>query len=116
MGKIEPDFFERVYQVVRLIPQGRVTNYGSIARFLGSPQASRMVGYAMNNSHTQLHYVPAHRVVNRIGLLSGKHYFGSSDTMRELLQSEGISVEDDKITNFDAVFWNPNKELMKGFE
>lgn len=116
MAKLDADFFERVYQVVRLIPPGRVTNYGAIARFLGSPQASRMVGYAMNNSHAQPQYVPAHRVVNRKGLLTGKHFFGGPDTMRELLQSEGVLVENDQITHFETLFWDPNKELMEGFE
>ncbi len=116
MAKIEHDFFERVFQVVRLIPAGSVTTYGAIARFLGSPQASRMVGYAMNSSHAQTDYVPAHRVVNRNGMLSGKHFFGGPDTMRELLESEGIKVENDIITDFKQSFWDPNKELMEGYD
>lgn len=116
MAKLENDFFERVYQVVRLIPPGRVTNYGAIARFLGSAQSSRMVGYAMNSSHAQAVYVPAHRVVNRNGMLSGKHFFGGPNTMQELLESEGIVVVDDTIINFQEIFWDPNKALMEGFE
>lgn len=116
MAKLENDFFERVYQVVRLIPPGRVTSYGAIARFLGSAQSSRMVGYAMNSSHAQAVYVPAHRVVNRKGMLTGKHFFGGPNTMQELLESEGITVFDDTITHFQEIFWDPNKELMEGFE
>lgn len=116
MRKIDADFFDRVYQVVRLIPKGRVTNYGAIARFLGSPQAARMVGYAMNNSHSQPEYIPAHRVVNRLGLLTGKHHFGGPLTMQQLLEEEGVKVEEDKIINFQEIFWDPGKELMEGFE
>lgn len=116
MRKIDADFFDRVYQVVRLIPKGRVTNYGAIARFLGSPQAARMVGYAMNNSHSQPEYIPAHRVVNRLGLLTGKHHFGGPLTMQQLLESEGIEIQENKIVNFQEIFWDPSKELMEGFE
>jgi methylated-DNA-protein-cysteine methyltransferase-like protein len=105
------DFFELVWQVVALIPKGRVTSYGAIARYLGSPQSSRTVGYAMNASHTSSTQVPAHRVVNRNGLLTGKHWFGGPNAMQELLESEGIEVTDDKVMNFDKVFWDPNKEL-----
>jgi len=105
------NFFDKVYYVVRLIPQGRVTNYGSIARYIGSPQASRMVGWAMNNSHTQDVFVPAHRVVNRQGLLTGKHHFGGPNTMLELLESEGVLIKNDKIINLSEVFWDPNIEL-----
>ena len=106
------DFFTKVYEVVRLIPPGRVTSYGAIARYIGSPQASRMVGWAMNGSHTQKKYVPAHRVVNRFGMLSGKHHFGGSRVMEELLISEGILVEDDKVLEFEKHFWDPNAELI----
>lgn len=112
---MDPDFFEQVYQTVRLIPFGRVTTYGAIARFIGSPQASRMVGYAMNNSHSQPIPVPAHRVVNRSGMLTGKFHFGSPQQMQELLESEGIQVKDDTIVNFTSLFWDPTAELMKGF-
>lgn len=107
------DFFQKVYNVVRQIPNGRVTNYGAIARHIGSPQASRMVGYAMNNSHTQNYFIPAHRVVNRMGLLTGKHHFGGPDTMRELLESEGAIIDEDKILNFKELFWDPSKELPR---
>jgi methylated-DNA-protein-cysteine methyltransferase-like protein len=107
------DFFQKVYELVRKIPSGRVTNYGAIARHIGSPQASRMVGYAMNNSHSQYDFVPAHRVVNRKGLLTGKHHFGGPNTMKELLESEGAIIEEDKIINFDAMFWDPTKELPR---
>ncbi len=104
-------FYLDVYDVVRLIPAGRVTSYGAIARYLGSPQASRMVGYAMNNSHTQTPYVPAHRVVNRIGLLTGKHHFPGENVMQQMLENEGISVKKDKIVYFKSHFWDPNVEL-----
>ena len=105
------DFYERVYEVVRLIPPGKVTSYGAIGAFLGSAQSSRMVGWAMNNAHVQEKYVPAHRVVNRNGLLTGKHYFGTSTAMQELLEAEGISVVDDQICDFKKHFWNPITEL-----
>jgi len=105
------DFYENVYDVVRQIPVGRVTSYGAIARYLGSPQSSRMVGWAMNNAHNQQPYVPAHRVVNRQGLLTGKVHFGGPDVMQELLESEGIEVVDDQIIDFQKYFWDPVKEL-----
>ncbi len=108
-------FFETVYQVARMIPEGRVTSYGAIAKFIGSPQAARMVGYAMNGSHTQKEFVPAHRVVNRNGMLTGKHHFGGPETMRELLESEGAIVEENQIKNFKELFWDPGKELMEGY-
>ena len=115
-GKIirehEEDFFNRVYHLVRQVPAGRVTTYGAIARYLGSPQSARMVGWAMNNSHAQAKYVPAHRVVNRNGKLTGKHHFGGPRVMQELLESEGIRVEDDQILNFSHLLWDPNKELI----
>lgn len=105
------DFYEKVYETVRLIPAGRVTSYGAIARFLGSTQSSRMVGWAMNNAHSQTNYVPAHRVVNRNGLLTGKHHFGTDSAMQELLESEGITVVDNQIINFSSHFWDPMIEL-----
>lgn len=111
----ELSFFENVYQVARLIPSGRVTSYGAIAKCIGSPQAARMVGYAMNGSHTQKEYVPAHRVVNRNGMLTGKHHFGGPETMRKLLESEGAIVENNQIKNFKELFWDPGKELMEGY-
>jgi methylated-DNA-protein-cysteine methyltransferase-like protein len=101
------DFFEKVYDVVRLIPPGKVTSYGAIASFLGTAQSSRMVGWAMNQAHHQLKYVPAHRVVNRNGLLTGKHHFSGSTAMQELLEAEGVKVVDDRICNFENHFWNP---------
>jgi len=108
--KNEASFFDQVYQVVRLIPFGRVTSYGAIARFIGSPQASRMVGYAMNGSGSQTEYVPAHRVVNRKGLLTGERYFGGN-TMQQLLENEGAIIDDNQILNFDDLFWDPSVEL-----
>lgn len=104
-------FYDKIYDVVRKIPHGRVTSYGLIARHLGSPQASRMVGYAMNNAHNQEDYVPAHRVVNRNGVLTGKHHFHGEHVMQDLLQSEGIMVENDKIIDFETHLWDPGKEL-----
>jgi methylated-DNA-protein-cysteine methyltransferase related protein len=105
------NFFEQVYKVVKLIPYGRVTSYGAIARFLGSPQSSRMVGWALNSSHLQTPFIPAHRVVNRKGLLTGKVHFGGSNVMQQLLENEGINVEDDEISDFDKLFWDPTIEL-----
>lgn len=104
------DFFDQVYQVVRLIPEGRVSSYGAIARYLGSARSSRMVGWAMNNAHSQPKYVPAHRVVNRNGLLSGRHFFVHR-SMQELLEDEGIAVENNQVKDFARVFWDPNTEL-----
>lgn len=102
------NYFDLVYQVVRLIPKGKVTSYGTIANYLGLKIGARMVGYAMNACHTQPD-VPAHRVVNRIGLLTGKHHFSPPERMQQLLESEGIKVEKDKIMDFDQHFWNPNE-------
>lgn len=102
-------FFHRVYEIVKLIPYGRVTSYGAIAKYIGSPGAAKMVGWAMNNSHTSKEYIPAHRVVNRNGLLSGKHHFNGNNEMQELLESENIKVVNNKIVNFDEVFWDPNE-------
>lgn len=104
------DFFDMVYQVVKLIPEGRVTSYGAIAKYLGSPQSSRMVGWAMNGSH-RLPDIPAHRVVNRNGMLTGKIHFDTPEQMETLLRNEGITVENDKISNFNDLFWNPSIEL-----
>lgn len=105
-----PSFFERVYVVVKQIPYGRVTSYGAVAKYLGAAKSARMVGYAMNASHN-IPEVPAHRVVNRKGLLTGKHHFEGSNLMQQLLESEGISVLNNQIQNFDVLFWDPNKEL-----
>jgi methylated-DNA-protein-cysteine methyltransferase-like protein len=104
------DFFENVYEVVKLIPNGRVTSYGAIASYLGSKQSSRMVGWAMNAAH-KLKEVPAHRVVNRNGCLTGKHHFETVHRMQELLEEEGVTVEEDQIVNFKQLFWNPTIEL-----
>ncbi len=105
------DFFQDVYEVVKLIPQGRVCSYGAIANYLGSKGSSRMVGWAMNAAHT-LPDVPAHRVVNRQGLLTGRHHFATPTLMQELLENEGIMVKDNQIQNFEQVFWNPSIELI----
>ena len=104
-------FFDKVYDVTCLIPEGRVTNYGAIARYLGSPQSSRMVGWALNNCHNLKRFIPAHRVVNRNGELSGKQYFGGINTMQQLLESEGVKVVDDVVVDFDRLFWDPTNEL-----
>ncbi len=112
MKQTKTDFFEQVYEVVRLIPVGKVSTYGAIARYLGSPQAARTVGYAMNKSFGYKKSVPAHRVVNRNGCLSGKHYFGGSNMMQELIEAENIIVKEDIIINFDTHFWDPNVELV----
>ena len=104
------DFFEQVYQVVRLIPSGRVTSYGAIANYLSVKSAARMVGWAMNASHTHLD-IPAHRVVNRIGLLTGQHHFDSPNRMQELLISEGVEVENNLVIDFTKLFWDPMLEL-----
>jgi methylated-DNA-protein-cysteine methyltransferase-like protein len=109
--KTASDFFSRVYEVTRLIPYGRITSYGAIAHYLGSGQSARMVGWALNASHTSTEFIPAHRVVNRSGLLTGKRHFGNTGTMEQLLENEGIIIEDDKIINFDEKFWDPMKEL-----
>jgi len=107
----EKDFFQMVYQVVRLIPKGRVTSYGAIAAYLGAKTSSRLVGYAMNGAHRVKPKVPAHRVVNRNGLLSGKHHFETPHQMQELLEKEKISVKDDKVVDFKRLFWDPVTEL-----
>ena len=102
-------FFEKVYEVVRLIPHGKVTSYGAIANYLGARKSARIVGYAMNNSHDK--DVPAHRVVNRNGLLTGKHHFGGTNLMQQLLEEEGHIVCENKLADFEKTFWDPNIEL-----
>lgn len=104
------DFFGDVYEVVRQIPKGKVTSYGAIARYLGVARSSRMVGWAMNASH-KLHDVPAHRVVNRVGVLTGKHHFSDAEMMQRMLENEGISVVNDQIASFEKHFWDPSHEL-----
>ena len=105
------NFFDSVYQVVKLIPEGRVTSYGAIARYLGAARSSRMVGWAMNASFSHTESVPAHRVVNRIGLLSGRHHFATPHRMQELLEAEGIQVENDQVKDFKKLNWDPAIEL-----
>ena len=104
------NFFEDVYDVARLIPEGRATSYGAIAKYLSSPRSSRMVGWAMNGAHSKKD-VPAHRVVNRNGLLTGKMHFNPPEKMQELLEKEGVLVNKDQIQNFKAVYWDPTIEL-----
>ena len=103
------NFFDKVYDVARQIPFGRVTSYGAIANYLGAKRSARMVGYAMNGSHGK--DIPAHRVVNRKGLLTGKHHFDGTNLMQQLLENEGIVVMDNQIQDFDNFFWDPTKEL-----
>jgi methylated-DNA-protein-cysteine methyltransferase-like protein len=105
-------FFEKVFEVARKVPYGRVTSYGSIAKFLGTAKSARMVGWAMNQTHGLKDIVPAHRVVNRMGLLTGKHHFATENEMENLLKSEGIKVVNDKIIDFNKYFWDPCKELI----
>jgi methylated-DNA-protein-cysteine methyltransferase-like protein len=107
----ENDFFSRVYEVTKLIPYGRVTSYGAIAKYLGAARSARMVGWALNVCHTSSDFIPAHRVVNRNGLLTGKFHFGNSTTMEQLLNNEGIESENDRVINFRERFWDPAKEL-----
>lgn len=101
------NFFERVYEIVRQIPEGKVTSYGAIAKALGAARSARMVGWAMNASHN-LEDVPAHRVVNRIGMLSGKHHFEGTNLMQQLLENEGIKLVENQIIDFEKHFWEPN--------
>lgn len=108
---MEKDFFKMVYEVVKLVPKGRVTSYGAIANYLGAKSSSRVVGYAMNASHKIIPKVPAHRVVNRIGLLSGKQHFETPFQMEELLMKEKIIIKNDKVIDFKNIFWDPQKEL-----
>ncbi len=103
------DYFEDVYQVVRQIPSGRVTTYGAIARYLSLRAGARMVGWAMNSSHG--HNVPAHRVVNSAGILSGKHFFGGPTIMQQLLEDEGVQIVDDRVVDFQTKLWDPSVEL-----
>ena len=103
------EFFDQVYDVVKRIPHGKVTTYGAIAKYLGSTKSARTVGWAMNNSH-QFNNIPAHRVVNRIGLLTGKHHFSGSNLMKQLLENEGLTIENNKIIDFKKYFWDPSKE------
>jgi methylated-DNA-protein-cysteine methyltransferase-like protein len=103
------NFFDKVYEVAKLIPYGRVTSYGAIAKYLGAARSARMVGYAMNGSGGKV--VPAHRVVNRKGLLTGKHHFEGTNLMQQLLESEGVEVVENQIQNLESVYWDPSEEL-----
>ncbi|MDC1402205.1 MGMT family protein [Flavobacteriaceae bacterium] len=105
--KDKTNFFEKVYAIARQIPEGRITSYGAIAKCIGFPQSARMVGWAMNASHNQ-EDVPAHRVVNRKGLLTGKHHFEGTNLMQQLLENEGIVVIENQIQNFEEIFWDPS--------
>ena len=113
-GDKDDNFFALVYEVARQIPKGRVTSYGAIARCLGTKMSARMVGWAMNGAGNVRPKVPAHRVVNRNGMLSGKHHFDTPDQMETLLRKEGIKVKNDIIIDFEKLFWDPTKEL--GFQ
>lgn len=108
---MEKDFFDQVYQVARLIPRGRVTSYGAIGKYLGAARSARMVGWAMNAAHVQVPPVPAHRVVNSKGLLTGKMHFETPFAMQELLAAEGVKVVDDRVVDFKKLFWDPAVEL-----
>ncbi len=105
----DSSFFEKVYQVTKQVPYGRVTSYGAIAKYLGAARSARMVGWALNNSNK--HDVPAHRVVNRKGLLTGKHHFPGTNLMQQLLENEGIEVVNNQVQDFDRLFWDPRKNL-----
>jgi methylated-DNA-protein-cysteine methyltransferase-like protein len=111
-GKKEESFFEMVYQVARQIPEGRVTSYGAIAACLGTKLSARMVGWAMNGAHNVKPKVPAHRVVNRNGMLTGKHHFSTPELMQQLLEKEGVKVKDDTVVDFKTRFWNPVEEIF----
>lgn len=111
-GNREDSFFEQVYDIVRQIPKGRVTSYGAIAACLGAKLSARMVGWAMHGAHALQPKVPAHRVVNRNGMLSGKHHFETPTKMEELLKKEGVIVKNDTIINFEKIFWDPMREVF----
>ena len=104
------NFFDKVYNVVRQIPEGKVTSYGAIANYLGVKKSARLVGWAMNASHGD-NSIPAHRVVNRVGLLTGKHHFGGTKIMQQLLENEGILIKENKIIKLELHFWDPRNEL-----
>lgn len=105
---MQASFFDKVYDLVRQIPYGRVCTYGIIAKHIGSPGAARMVGWALNKSLSQTEFVPAHRVVNRKGLLTGKHHFANENTMKEMLESEGVKIIDNQVQNFEKLVWKPD--------
>ena len=105
------DFYQNIYDLVQLIPKGRVTSYGAIANYLGAKKSSRVVGWALNQCHSISEEIPAHRVVNRLGMLSGKAHFNPPQLMQQLLEEEGVIIVNDKVQKFDTVFWNPSTEL-----
>ena len=111
MSEKKEGFFQDVWAVARLIPEGRVTSYGAIAKYLGSPGAARMVGWAMNACHASNELIPAQRVVNRIGMLSGKVHFDGPNLMQELLESEGVQIKNNQVVDFEKLFWDPMTEL-----
>ena len=104
--------YDAIYDIVRSIPEGRVTNYGAVAAAIGAASGARMVGYAMNHCHGAMPPVPAHRVVNRNGMLTGKHHFSPPSLMQELLEKEGIKVENDQVVDFELLFWDPMVEIL----
>jgi methylated-DNA-protein-cysteine methyltransferase-like protein len=110
-GRKDENFFDLVYEIARRIPKGRVTSYGAIAASVGAKSSARLVGYAMNGAHGVKPRIPAHRVVNRLGILSGKHHFSPPGRMAKLLKQEGVKVKNDTVVNFDKLFWDPAKEL-----
>ena len=111
-SKVKNDsFFDMVFEVVKLIPKGRATSFGAIANYLGMAKSARMVGYAMNASHQSHQNIPAHRVLNRNGLLTGRHHFHPPELMQELLEQENIEIVENQVQNWEKVFWNPNDEL-----
>ncbi len=111
VNKEEPSFFENVWEVARHIPKGRVTSYGAIANYLGTKSSARMVGWAMNGAHWVKPKVPAHRVVNRLGILSGKHHFSPPGMMEKLLKKEGVKVKNGQVVDYKKLFWDPAEEL-----
>ena len=111
-GQIMKDnFFEKVYEVTKRVPYGRVTTYGAIAKYLGTGQSARVVGWALNSSFSSGEFIPAHRVLNRLGILTGKHHFGTGSTMAQLLENEGVQLEGDRVVAFEKLFWDPSREL-----
>jgi methylated-DNA-protein-cysteine methyltransferase-like protein len=115
MAEENQNFFQKVHEVARLIPYGRVTSYGAIAKYLGAARSARMVGWAMNASHN-MEDIPAHRVVNRKGLLTGKHHFDGTNLMQQLLENEGVQVHELQIIDFEKHFWDPNIELGEYYQ
>lgn len=112
MKQKDSNFFENVYEVVKLVPEGRVTSYGAVARYLGAARSARVVGWAMQAAHTMLNEVPAHRVLNKQGMLTGKQHYSRPTEMQERLEAEGIPVKEDQVQNHEHYFWDPNKELL----